>query len=177
MRCTGGMKRVRSKFGGTVKRCRSYGGTSRKRKTYRKRRATGMAKRGSHCKRRKRDYSRVLRKRVWRCAEFSGGRRTKRKGSYRKRTKRKGRRPANKGKQCAQWGIGPSGQRKCMYYEGSPGPSPKSKVRYYGPQQQPGRRGVSPAASGAYTSGARGYQAAQERFFGGSSTASKLLGR
>jgi hypothetical protein len=74
-------KRVRSKLGGTVRRCASYGGRSsngrrRSRRRYGKRKPSGMARRGSKCVR----YKRVrLRRKV-------GGRRyVKRCAKYRAR--------------------------------------------------------------------------------------------
>jgi hypothetical protein len=67
-----------AKYGSRRSSYRRKATSSRRRSTRRrrstKRRATGMAKRGSHCVRRKYVYSRVLRKRVKRCAQFRGGR-------------------------------------------------------------------------------------------------------
>lgn len=139
MRCTGGYKRVRSRFGGTVRRCRSFSGTkSKKRGGYRKRR--GMATRGSHCTGGYKRVRSIFGGTVRRCKSFGGGRRAsgrKRSGGY-----RKGRRPANKGKKCQQFGIGPSGQVKCMSYGGKR--SGRGTARAYGPQ-----RPVAPDEAGA----------------------------
>jgi hypothetical protein len=96
-RCTR-YKRVRSKFGGTVRRCASYSGRSSngRRRKYKKRRRSGMARKGSHCVR----YKRVRIKgggTVRRCAKYSGGRG--------RRRYRKGKAPFNKGKKCVAWGT------------------------------------------------------------------------
>jgi hypothetical protein len=131
MRCTGGYKRVSSIFGGTVRRCRSFSGTKRKKRGgYRKRR--GMATRGSHCTGGYKRVRSIFGGTVRRCKRFGGsGRRASsgRRGGY-----RKGRRPANKGRKCQQYGIGPSGRVKCMSFGGRR--SGKGTVRAYGPQRQ-----------------------------------------
>lgn len=66
-------KRVRVRGQGYALRCAKYGPKRGYRKSTsrrRKRKATGMARRGSRCVRRKRVYSKALRRRVWRCASF-----------------------------------------------------------------------------------------------------------
>lgn len=89
-------KRVRSRSGGTVRRCAKFSGRSSngRRRGYRRRR-TGMARRGSHCTRYKRVRSRFGGT-VRRCASFSGrSRAVRRRGGY-----RRGHRPFNKGRRC-----------------------------------------------------------------------------
>lgn len=92
-RCTR-YKRVRSRFGGTVRRCAKFSGRSSngRRRGYRRRRS-GMARRGSHCLRFKRVPS-VYGGTVRRCSAF-GGRSRKRRGGY-----RRGHAPFNKGRRC-----------------------------------------------------------------------------
>jgi hypothetical protein len=114
MRCTR-YKRVRSRFGGTVRRCANFSG-GRKRGYRRKGRSRG----GSHCVSFKRVPSRYFQKMVVRCAQFRGGRRggTKR-GGY-----RRGHRPFNKGLKCRTFKMvrGRGGRlfRRCASFKGGP---------------------------------------------------------
>jgi len=156
-RCTR-YKRVRSKFGGTVRRCASYSGRSangrRRRRGYRRRR--GGLPRGSTCVRFKRVRVRgggIQR----RCAKYRarGGRRPA--AAARRRTARgryrRGRVPYNKGKKClmrkrvyserlgrhvtrcASYGAGRITRRERMLGPGRPG---TAIVRRNGDDRFPG---------------------------------------
>lgn len=59
------------------------------------------------CVRKKYVYSSKLRRRIKRCAKFSGGRRRRRgRISYSSRSRRRrGKRPFNKGRTCVAWGM------------------------------------------------------------------------
>ena len=117
MRCTR-MKRVRSRFGGTVRRCANFSG-GRKRGYRRK----GKARRGAHCVSYKRVPSRYFQKMVIRCASFRGGRRRSgaKRGGY-----RRGHRPFNKGLKCRTFKMvrGRGGRlfRRCASFKGGPYP-------------------------------------------------------
>jgi hypothetical protein len=117
MRCTQGFKRVRSKFGGTVRRCKGFGGRKRSTSYRSRRRKRGMATRGSRCTGGMKRVRSVLGGTVLRCRSFGG-----RKASGRKRTSRsrykKGRRPYNKGKKCVAWGRNKLGRQSCVSYGG-----------------------------------------------------------
>lgn len=68
-------KRVPSVYGGTVKRCASYGGRRRRRGGYRKGRSP--FNKGKKCRAMKRVWSSALNKFVQRCARFKNGASTK----------------------------------------------------------------------------------------------------
>jgi hypothetical protein len=121
MRCTGGYKRVRSRFGGTVRRCRSFGGRKSSSRRRSRPKGRGMAKRGSHCLKRKRVYSRALGKRVWRCADYGRGSGRARSSSRARSRYRRGRRPYNKGKKCRAMGTNRAGKPVCRSYGSTSG--------------------------------------------------------
>lgn len=164
-------KRVRSRFGGTVRRCAKYRGRSSngRRRGYRRRRS-GMARRGSHCKRYKRVPS-VYGGTVRRCADFSRGRRRsrKRRGGY-----RKGHRPFNKGRRCLMKKrvYSPRLRRyvtRCASYGGGETRFMRAFTRTYGEAVVPRSRRLGPGGPSVgehYRSGTRGFQERTGFFFG-----------
>lgn len=124
MRCTR-YKRVRSRFGGSVRRCANFsGGRAR---GYRRR---GRGRRGAHCVAYKRVPSRYFQKLVVRCANFVGGRRRgrgRKRGGY-----RRGHRPFNKGMKCRTFKMvrGRGGRlfRRCASFKGGPYGMPRGPL-------------------------------------------------
>jgi hypothetical protein len=144
MRCTR-MKRVRSRFGGTVRRCASFSGGRRKSRGYRR---PGAARRGSRCTQYKTVPSAYFRRNVVRCAKFGGTRRAGKRSGY-----RRGHSPFNKGKKCLYTKIvvGRRGKlyTRCASYGGSKKRGAITPTPYYGY-----RPGITPStANPMYTPG------------------------
>ncbi len=154
-------KRVRSKFGGTVRRCASFGGRSSNGRRKRRYRRKGMARRGGHCVRYKRvkvkgqGYAR-------RCAKYAGG--SRRRASGGRSRYRKGRRPFNKGKKCVRMGVNSRGKPVCRSYGSTSGWRSKSGRRrggsVYGPARPTDAQSVAMAYRGQAQAGQR-YGSAQ----------------
>ena len=142
-RCTR-YKRVRSRFGGTVRRCAKFSGRAKNGR--RKSRRSGMARRGSHCVR----YKRV---RVRgggtqrRCAKFSGGSRrsTRTRSRY-----RRGKRPFNKGKKCVRKGVNKRGFVVCRSYGSTSGWRYKGRKAETRPSRLLGTGSRAPIPGGGY---------------------------
>lgn len=73
-----------------------------------------------HCARKKYVYSKKLRKRVKRCASYSGGYRRRASSRRRRGGYRRGHRPFNKGRSCVSFGVNRLGRRSCRSYGGQP---------------------------------------------------------